>query len=241
MGNFGKYLRERRNAKGITAEYIALHSSLNENILNALENENHEFFKSSFYFSNFLNNYLEFLEIDRERFYIEFSEELDSLKHNEDKQVLKSMTGLRYSKFRNRKLIIKGIILGIVVAIFFYLLFINKGLVFSLFEQEEIIIPETGISVSGLPEREADFSPVNLDLHFSDDCWMRVLKGGEIVTERVFTAGEYIKISGYELKLIMSNPSVVDISINKKRTEKYRKVFRTTFIKITPDTIDKAI
>ncbi len=126
MGNFGNYLRERRNAKGITAEYIALHSTLNENILNALENENHEFFKSSFYFSNFLNNYLEFLEIDRERFYIEFSEELDSLKHNEDKQVLKSMTGLRYSKFRNRKLIINGILLGVLMAVLFYLLFINK-------------------------------------------------------------------------------------------------------------------
>ncbi len=241
MENFGNYLRERRNAKGITKEYISLHSSLNENVLNALENETHEFFKSFFYFSNFLNDYLEFLEIDQERFYTEFSEELEFVKHNEKNQIVRYMTGLRYSKFRNRKLIIKGILLGIVVAILFYLLFVNKGLVFSLFEHEEIIIPETGISVSSLPEQEADFSPVNLDLHFSDDCWMRVLKGDKIIAERVFTAGEYIKISGYELKLIISNPSVVDISINKKRTERYRKVFKTTFIRITPDTIDKAI
>ncbi|MCK4890173.1 MAG: helix-turn-helix domain-containing protein [Candidatus Aminicenantes bacterium] len=126
MGNFGKYLRERRNAKGITSEYIALHSSLNENILNALENENHEFFNSSFYFSNFLNTYLEFLEIDRERFYVEFSEELEPIKNNENKQVIKSMIGLRYSKFRNRRLIIKGILLGVLMAVLFYLLFINK-------------------------------------------------------------------------------------------------------------------
>jgi len=126
MGNFGNHLRERRNAKGITAEYIALHSSLNENVLNALENENYDFFNSSFYFSNFLNKYLEFLEIDKERFYIEFSEEMDSLKQNEGKQTLKSMTGLRYSKFRNRKLIIKGILLGVLLGVLAYILFITK-------------------------------------------------------------------------------------------------------------------
>lgn len=126
MGNFGKHLRERRNAKGITTEYIALHSSLNENVLNAIENENYDFFNSSFYFSNFLNNYLDFLEIDKERFYIEFSEELNYLKNDENKQVLKSMTGLRYSKFRNRKIIIKGILLGVLMAALYYLLFIYK-------------------------------------------------------------------------------------------------------------------
>ena len=128
MGNFGKYLRERRNAKGITVEYIALHSSLNENILDALENENYQFFNSSFYFSNFLNNYLEFLEIDKERFYTEFSEELNPIKKSENNQILKSIAGLRYSKFRNRKLIIKGILLGVLMAALFYLLFINKAI-----------------------------------------------------------------------------------------------------------------
>ncbi len=126
MGNFGKYLMERRNAKGISAEYISLHSSLNEKILNALENGDYEFFNNPFYFSNFLNNYLEFLDIDKERFYTEFSEELNSLKLNKNKQVVKSMTGLRYSNFRNRKTIIKGALLVVLLGVLFYLLFINK-------------------------------------------------------------------------------------------------------------------
>lgn len=128
MGNFGKYLRERRIEKGITVDYVVLNTSLNENILNALENENYEFFSSFFYFSNFLNNYLDFLKIDRERFYLDFSEELEALKKAENSQIIRSLTGLRYSKFRNRAIIIKGIILGILIAALFYLIFINKAI-----------------------------------------------------------------------------------------------------------------
>ena len=126
MGNFGKHLREMRSEKGITTDYVILNTSLNENILNALENENYEFFSSSFYFQNFLNNYLDFLKIDRERFYSDFSGELEFLEKTESSQVIKSMTGLRYSKFRNRKIIIKGIFLGVLTILLFYLIFTNK-------------------------------------------------------------------------------------------------------------------
>ncbi len=126
MGNFGNYLREKRIEKGITIEYISLHSPLNENIIKAIENEKYDFFNSSFYFSNFLNSYLDFLKIDRDLFYSEFSNEINSLKQNENNSITKSITGLRYSEFRNRKMVIKGIISGIIVAILFYLLFINK-------------------------------------------------------------------------------------------------------------------
>lgn len=126
MGNFGKHLREMRSEKGITTDYVILNTSLNENILNALENENYEFFSSSFYFQNFLNNYLDFLKIDRERFYSDFSGELEFLEKTENSQVIRSMTGLRYSKFRNRKIIIKGIFLGVLTILLFYLIFTNK-------------------------------------------------------------------------------------------------------------------
>lgn len=126
MGNFGKYLREMRLEKGITTDYAILNTSLNENILNALENENYKFFNNSFYFSNFLNNYLDFLKIDRDRFYSDFSGELEFLKKKENSQMVRSMTGLRYSKFRNRKIIIKGIFLGVLTILLFYLIFINK-------------------------------------------------------------------------------------------------------------------
>ena len=126
MGNFGKHLREMRSEKGITTDYVILNTSLNENILNALENENYEFFNSSFYFQNFLNNYLDFLKIDRERFYSDFSGELEFLEKTENSQVIRSMTGLRYSKFRNRKIIIKGIFLGVLTILLFYLIFTNK-------------------------------------------------------------------------------------------------------------------
>jgi len=241
MGNFGKYLRERRTDKGISTEYVALHTPLNEKILAALENEDYAFFNSSFYFSNFLNSYLDFLGIDRDRFYSDFSADLETLKNSENVQIVRSLTGLRYSKFRNRAIIIRGIILGIMLAILFYLLFINKGFIFSLFEQERVQVPETGTAIAGFPEREADFSPVNLSLKFSDDCWMRAFRGNQIIAEKIFTTGEHIRIRGYDLKLMIGNPSVVDISINNKRTEKYKHLSRTAVIRITPQTVDKII
>ncbi len=241
MGNFGNYLRERRRNKGITSEYVVLHTSLNENVLNALENENFDFFSSSFYFTNFLNNYLDFLEIDRERFYSEFSEELVFFKEKDNNQLIKSMTGLRYSKFRNRKLIIKGLIIGIILAVIIYLTFINKGLLFSFFEPEEITLPETGVSFTGIPEYEPDFSPINIDLQFSEDCWVRISRGREIIKEKVFLSGENFNIRGYEFQLIIGNPSVVDIIINGKKTLKYKNFSGTAIVKITPGTIDRII
>jgi len=241
MGNFGKYLLERRKDKGITSEYVSLHTSLNENVLNALENENFDFFSSSFYFTNFLNNYLDFLEIDRDRFYSEFPEEIGLFKQKEDIQLIKSMTGLRYSKFRNKKLLIRGLLIGIILAIIIYLIFVNKGLIFSFFDPEAITLPETAVSIAGIPEYEPDFSPVIIDLRFSDNCWARILKGKEIVGEKVFISGEKFQIKGYDIKLIMGNPSAVDIIINGEKTLKYKKNFGTAIIKITPDTIDRIL
>ncbi len=241
MGNFGKYLLERRRDKGITSEYVSLHTSLNENVLNALENENFDFFSSSFYFTNFLNNYLAFLEIDRDRFYSEFSEEIGFFKQKENVQIIKSMTGLRYSKFRNRKLLIQGLIIGIILAIVIYLTFINKGLIFSFFDPETITLPETAVSITGVPEYEPDFSPVIIDLQFSDDCWARILKGKEIIGEKVFISGENFQVRGYDIKLIIGNPSAVDIIINGKKALKYKNISGTAIVKITPDTIDRIL
>ncbi|MEN8222694.1 MAG: RodZ domain-containing protein [Acidobacteriota bacterium] len=241
MGNFGNYLRERRREKGITSEYISLNTSLNENVLNALENENFDFFSSSFYFSNFLNNYLDFLEIDRERFYSDFSEELVFLKQKKNIQLVKSMTGLRYSKFRNKKFIIRSIIVGIILAVIIYLTFVNKGYLFSFFAQERVTLPETSAAITAMPEHEPDFSPVNIRLKFSDDCWARIFRGDKIIEEKVFISGEKFQISGYDIKLIIGNPSVVDININGINTLKYKKISRTAILKITPDTIDRII
>ena len=241
MGNIGNYLRERRRDKGITSEYVSLHTSLNENVLNALENDNFNFFSSSFYFTNFLNNYLDFLEIDRDRFYSDFSEELEFIKQKENNQIIKSMTGLRFSKFRNRKLIIRGLIIGIILAIIIYLTFINKGLIFSFFEPETITLPETAVSITGIPEYEPDFSPVNINLLFSDDCWVRILKGNYIIGEKVFISGENFQTRGYNIKLIIGNPSVVDIIINGKKILKYKNLSGTAIVKITPETIDRVL
>lgn len=241
MGNFGKYLLERRRDKGISSEYVTLHTSLNDNVLNALENENFDFFSSSFYFTNFLNNYLDFLEIDRDRFYSEFSEEIGYFKQKENVQIIKSMTGLRYSKFRNKKLLIRGLIIGVILAIIIYLTFINKGLIFSFFDPETINLPETAVSVTGIPEYEQDFSPVNIDLHFSDDCWARVLKGNKIISEKVFMSGENFRTSGYDIKLIIGNPSAVDIIINGKKTSKYKNISGTAILRVTPDTVNRII
>ena len=239
MGNFGNYLRERRKDKGISSDYIALHTSLNKKTLNAIENENFDFFNSTFYFSNFLNTYLDFLEIDRDRFYTEFAGELEFLKTKENIQIVKSLTGLRYRKFRNRKLIIKGIILGIILAIIIYLAFINKGLLFSFFEEDKVTLPETASMITGVPENEPDFSPVNVRLKFSNDCWLRAFRGEEIQEEKVFTSGENFQMKGYNIKLIIGNPSVVDIIINGKKTMKYKNLARTAIINIRPETIDR--
>ncbi len=241
MGNFGKYLRERRRDKGISSDYIALHTSLNKNVLNAIENENFDFFNSTFYFSNFLNTYLDFLEIDRDRFYTEFGGELEFLKTKENIQIVKSLTGLRYKKFRNRKLIVKGIIIGIILAIIIYLAFVNNGFLFSFFEEDRVSIPETASMITGVPENEPDFSPVNVMLKFSNDCWIRAFRGEEIVEEKVFISGESFHMRGYSIKLIIGNPSVVDIIINGEKTMKYKNMGRTAVLNIRPDTIDRII
>ena len=241
MGNFGQYLRERRKEKGITKEYVALHTPLNENILTALENEDYNFFKSSFYFSNFLNSYLDFLGIDRDRFYSEHSPDMSVLKKSGDVQIVRSLTGLRYSRFRNRAMIIKGIIAGIILALIIYLLFVNKGLAFSLFEEETTPIPETGGPVAGLPESEPDFSPVNLILRFTDSCWIKAFRGREVIFEKVYITGEEIRINGYDIRLVIGNPSVVDLTVNNVKTDKYRNMGRSALIRINPMTADSII
>jgi len=241
MGNFGNYLRERRKEKGISTEYVTLHTALNENVLYALENSNYEFFNSSFYFTNFLKDYLDFLEIDRDRFFSEFSEELEFLNQEAESVVLQSMTGLRYSNFRNRKLIIKAIILGVLIAIFIYLTFINKGLLFSFFESEPVLLPDTAMQITGIPEREPDFSPVRVSLAFTGPCWARALRGGEPAAERVFLPGEVFHIRGYHIRLVIGNPSATEIRINGQRTDKYKKQPGAAILDISPDTVERII
>lgn len=241
MGNFGNYLRERRKEKGISAEYVSLHTTLNENVLHALENSDYEFFNSTFYFTNFLNDYLDFLEIDRERFYSEFSEELESLNREETAVMIQSMTGLRYSNFRNRKLVIKGIILGVLIAIFIYLTFVNKGLLFSFFEREPVLLPDTAMKVTGIPDREPDFSPVRVSLEFTGHCWTRVLRGGKPAVEKVFSPGEALHIRGYNIRLVIGNPSSTEIRINGRKTDKYKKMKGAAVLDISPDTVERII
>jgi len=241
MVNFGKHLGEKRAEKGVSIEYIAMHSSLNENIILALERSDYEFFNSSFYFSNFLNEYLDYLGIDKEWFFSEFSGEIKSMKKKDNTNISKSLHGLRYSNFRRRKLVIKGIIFSLLLAIFFYLLFINKEHMFSFFSKERCKLPQTGIFPRGIPQYENDFSPLTIDLKFSNNCWLRAFRGNKLVEERVFTPGESIQFKGYNLKFVIGNPSNVDIFINGVKTEKFKRISRSILINLTPDTIDKVI
>ncbi len=241
MENFGKYLGGKRTEKGVSIEYIAMHSALNENIILALERGDYGFFNSSFYFSNFLNEYLDYLNIDKGWFFSEFSGEIESLKKKDNVNISKSLNGLRYSNFRSRKFVVKGIVLGLLLIFLFYLIFINRENIFSYFDKDICEIPQTKMFSKNFLRYENDFSPLTVNLKFTGSCWIRVFRSDKLVEERVFSPGESIQFKGYELKFIIGNPSMVDLFINGVKTEKFKKITRSISIKLTPSTIEQVL
>ncbi len=128
MGNLGNYLRETRIQKGISAEYVVLHTSVNENILNALENEEYDYFHGYFYFINFLNEYLSFLGLDKAEIHSRFSDEIIQVKKIWNKNREIPINGLRYSNFKNRNTLIKGAIIIVILIILYFVLGGNSSI-----------------------------------------------------------------------------------------------------------------
>ncbi|MEN8153212.1 MAG: helix-turn-helix domain-containing protein [Acidobacteriota bacterium] len=235
MGSLGQNLLEMREERGKTLEEVSSLSGLNIRALSALENGEFNFFRGNFYFINYLKSYLDFLEVDHERFFSRFEGEINLIKEVKKEPGKIYFSGIKYSKFSRRGVLIKVIIFLIVFAGIFYAGFYKKGFKFDfLSSAKEVSLPGTGIGYDFSRFSEHDFSPLELKIKFKGKCWVQLFRGNKKVIEKVFSDGETILESGYELLLLMGNPSAADIFINKIKITRFAESPESIKLRINP-------
>ncbi len=242
MRSIGEFLRDKRIEKGIGDEYFRKGYTLNMRIVKALESDDYAFFKGYFYFINFLKDYLKMVGVDIEEFKAEYKEELEFIKENSFKAGI-YFPGMRYSKFKKKSVFLQVVLLLFILFLFF--LYVNRESLYRNFSDwqgvKSLKIPETFYGYFGDRVVDNDFSLINLSLNFTENCWIRVMRGDEIVSEKVFHKDETYEINGYDITLIIGNPTVVEINVNGNMIEKFRNRTSFTKIRLNPDTLENIL
>lgn len=239
MGSLGQNLREMREGKGLTLEEFSELSGLNIRALFALENEKFDFFRGNFYFVNYLKSYLEFLKVDVEKFFSRFEDEINSVKKSKNELEQIYFSGIKYSKFSRSGIWIKIIVPLVLLSLIFYFGIYNKKPLLKSFSQENrVVLPGTGMNYNYDKFSESDYSPVVLDIKFKGNCWVQIFRGNKKYIENVFLKGEKISVSGYELLLLMGNPSAAEIFLNNKKVSRFADSPKSIRLRINPHNIE---
>lgn len=243
MRSIGEFLKGKRIEKGFSEPYFPGNRVLNQRVIRALEDDNFAFFKGYFYYINFLKDYISELGLNVDYIIDEYKQELGEIRNVNFKSGI-YFPGVRYSKFKNKNMLFKVILTLIVLSIVFFFLY-KKTAIYKMFDSGKTVtssmIPPTFLKASLEKFFNVDFSPVNLTLKFSDRCWVRLMRGDTIVVEKVFQKGEGYLASGYNISVLLGNPSVVDIELNGLPVKDFKE--RVGFVKITlnPETIERYI
>lgn len=240
MNGLGQILKSEREKKNIPLGEISKKTNISERILMALENNDFRYIPGKFYLNSFLKSYLKALDIDEETFFINHKESIERVIQQNRETFPVYYNKIRYSRFKRKKIFL-GITILILASVFLtYLAVENKEYIFNILHSssKSKSVPETGI-IHNL-ENEAikpDFSPVSVVIESISDCWIQVFRGNRKYTEKILKQGETERINGYELLIIIGNPSSINLAINGKKIFNYKNQSKPLKLYLNPENI----
>jgi hypothetical protein len=136
------------------------------------------------------------------------------------------MHKMNYARFRrNRTLVLAVLLLAGLALLAFLLLGPPRWLDKALAVRTDVSLVVPAFSSHLLRSEDEScltMAPVVARLELDAPCWLQLWRGGEKVAERTFRKGEDFLLQGYQLILVIANPSALRLQINGREVSYFR-------------------
>jgi len=242
MNSIGEILKNERIKRNISIEKISKETNLNKSYIIALEENDFDYIIGKFYYYMYLKSYINALGLD-EKDFMEKNRELLNIVDNYYKEsVDKVIKSIRYKRFKRNKYLGFLLILLFVFMILFLLYATDyyKKIIYVLKPSIYLRNPNTSSLIYSdrmlmeklLYDYSFDYSPYNVKLIFKKGCWVRVRKSNNIIDENIYKGGDFKEYSGYDIKILISNPDNLEIYVNNEKIKFPKEVNKYYLLKI---------
>lgn len=229
---FGEKLREVREAKDYSLDYIEEETKIRKLYIDALERETFDVLPPRVYATGFVRRYSKFLGLNPDEMVEEFQRlaYIDEPLYDEPEIIKEKKLDLGFNlSYRN---ILAGII--------FLIIAIWAGKLVLGYITGSIDIPDKQVAVPPKVEEPVKQTPPPVKaekavvlIEARQDCWLNVVVDGETVFTRTLKAGEKQEFEGKQsVSIKAGNAGGIDITYNGKKIEpigKYGEVKETEF------------
>jgi cytoskeleton protein RodZ len=217
--SFGEKLREARESKGYSLDYIEEETKIRKLYIDALERETFNVLPPRVYATGFVRRYSKFLELNADEMVEEFQRlaYYDEPLHEEPEIIKEEKVGFGLNiSYRN---ILAGII--------FLIIAIWAGKLVLGYITGSINIPDKQAAVPPQVEEPVKKTPLpvmpekaTVIIEARQDCWLNVVVDGETVLTKTLRAGEKEEFEGKQSVYIKAgNAGGIDITYNGKKVE----------------------
>jgi cytoskeleton protein RodZ len=229
---FGNKLREAREAKDYTLDYVEEETKIRKLYIDALERETFEILPPRVYATGFVRRYSKFLGLDPDEMVAEFQNLVYTDEPLSEEVLIidteKTDFGLRIP-YRN-----------IVAGIIFLIIAIWAGKMVLGYITARVDVPDTQAPVPPKVEEPVKETPPPVEekkavvlIEARQDCWLNVVVDDETVFTKTLKAGEKQEFEGKRSVYIkVGNAGGIDITYNGEKVEpigKYGEVKETEF------------
>ncbi len=253
MENLGEFLRTEREKKNITMDQIAKDTKISKGVLFAIESNSFEDLPGGFFNVGILRTYSKYIGVDENLVISEYKRQYEK---KEEKTFFDEFKKEKINFSFNKKRVII-ILLPLLILLFLIWLFYPSGIsskeviaIGKTIKQNHSITQkeqnnkdinnniETNPSEIETPlvlkseenQTNENIKTLNIALHFNDQCWIEITKGGKIIVSKLFLAGQNFIANGDNFNIKLGNPTAVQFLINgKKATLNSKPGFTLTF------------
>ncbi len=230
--SFGENLREARESKGYSLDYIEEETKIRKLYIDALERETFDVLPPRVYATGFVRRYSKFLGLNPDEMVEEFQRlaYIDEPLHEELEIVKERNVDFGFHiPYRN---ILAGII--------FLIIAIWAGKLVLGYISGSIDVPDREVAVPPKVEEPAKETPPPVKvkkavvlIEARQDCWLNVVVDGETVFTKTLRVGEKQEFEGKQsISIKAGNAGGIDITYNGKKVEpigNYGEVKETEF------------
>ena len=237
--DLGKDLQERRLKRGLSLAEISEQTRINVRIIQSLEEGDIKPIPGKFFFYQYIRSILREIGDDPDEFIKKHNEQIVAETEPLPVTDKRTFQELKYAKFRKSR---RWLILIMLVAILFSAVsyFLNRSDIPDLFGWvDKLTSQPLSLPVSGFrkpaPELKwnFDYSPVQLNMVAETECWIRIIRGTEMLQERILAAGENLAVNGYNFTLWIGRPDQLQLYLNGKEVKYHRTEINPLRIAIT--------
>lgn len=236
MKVLGEALKKERELRDVTLDEIANEINIGVRFLEALENEDFSSIPGKFYIKHYIRSYLRAIGADEIAFFNKHKEYIDQVLEKPAEETSQYLEKVDYSKFSKRRLVIAmSIVAVLAVALTLLLVVLSTRKPAPPRNAESIVVPPPR-SAFLLPASLTvpDSSALQVELSFSDRCWLQVSGGREKIIEATYEAGQQVKIGGYRLTVMLGNPRAVRLTVNGREITYFRQALVPETIVLDP-------